>query len=190
MKPKILGLLVLTMVLGVCLCGPAMAIPTASLNLVGSPSAVGDLFEVEVWVDGDDIGLDLLGFGFDVSFDSIGIFDYTGYTIESGFDDDSFGPGNVAGSAFPGIAEDDVLLATLSFETLALGTDTLHVLGEYDGMFAGLFYELADPPGYDIEASLTISTESAPVPEPSTLLLIGSSLLCLAAMGRRFSRSA
>ena len=66
---------------------PVQALPTVSLNLLDSDILVSESFDVEVWADGDGIGLDLLAFGFDVSIDGSS-FSYGGYTIESGFNDD------------------------------------------------------------------------------------------------------
>lgn len=172
---------------GLMMAGRAMALPMVNLVLVDGPSAMGDTFEVQVWADGDTIGLDLLAFGFDVSFDGGSMFEYLGYELASGFDDWSMGYGNVTADIFPGISADDVLLATLSFSTLALGTDTLNVLGIYDGMFTGLYYSLPgwELAGYDIDASLTITAEEVPVPEPASLILLTGGLLGCAGMNRK-----
>lgn len=121
-----------------------MTIPTASLNLLDSNIEIGETFDVEVWVDGDSITEALLAFGFDVSIDDGSYFSYDGYVIESGFDDASnpLNLNNVAGSVFTGITDDDVLLATLSFTAFVAGTDTLNILGLYDGFFPDCFMKI------------------------------------------------
>lgn len=184
MKRTFTGLF-LIIFLGFFMITPVTATPIAQLNLLNTPVDVGDTFQLEVWANGDEIGLDLVSFGFDVSFGVEGIYSYEGFTLGSGFDDDSFGDGNVAGSAFPGIMEDNYLLATLSFKTLSIGTDTINVIGLYDGGFSGLYYELPDLSltGYDINVSRVVETGAAPVPEPTTLLLVGAGLVGIA--GRR-----
>lgn len=169
---------------------PAQALPTVSLNLMDTDIYVGESFDVQVLVDGDNINLELLSFGFDVNTTD-SLFAYDGYEIETGFDDDSpWVPPAVAGSAFPGIADDDVLLNTLSFTALDAGTGSLHVSGLTDNLFYGLAYEL-DPiiPGwYDIDASLDItinSTPGVPVTEPATMFLTGAGLAVLAGFKRK-----
>ena len=185
MKRKIFIGILFSVLMGFIMVVPAMAVPMVNLNLVHSPVNVRDLFNVEVWSDGDGIGEELLAFGFDVSMDVGSFFSYDGYLLGSGFDDDSFGLNNVAGSAFPGLPADDVLLATLSFTALAEGTDTLTVEGIFDGMFSGLYYEIT---GADIYDNLDITVKGTPIPEPSTMLLFGTFLIGLAGFRRKFGR--
>ena len=182
MKRKFVFLIFSTLFIGLAtITVPAMAdsIPEASLSLLNTPGDVGDAFKVEVFANGNKIGLGLLAFGFDVSFDKGGIFDYAGYALEPEFLDTSLGPNNVSGMALSAISDEKVLLATLDFTTLAAGTDTLRVKGLYDGMFSGLYYESAGPDltGYDIDRSLTVKAGSPPVPEPASVLLVGTGLI-------------
>lgn len=178
MKTRHLKILAGTLLLVGITSLKAQATPTVSLNLLDSEIYVGDNFDVQVWVDGDDIGLELLSFGFDIDiFDSA--FFYDGYTVETGFDDDSdWVDPQIAGSAFPGIADDEWLLATLSFTAIETGTGSLQISGITDQLFYGLAYEI-DPitlGWYDINASLDITINSStpsPVPEPTTMLLFG-----------------
>ncbi|NOR69534.1 MAG: PEP-CTERM sorting domain-containing protein [Methylomarinum sp.] len=154
------------------------------LNILDGNIEVGETFDIEVWVDGEGIGEDLLTFGFDViSPDTI--FSYTGYTIGTGFDDfsDPFNPFNVSGDAFPGIADNDVLLATLTFSANNFGIDSLSVEGANDGFFYGLFYEFSDG---DISASTNILINpSSTVPEPGSFALMTIGLAGLLRGSRR-----
>ena len=160
---------------------PAQAIPTVNLNLVDNNIYIGERFDVQVWVDGDDIGLDLLSFAFDVST-SDSTFIYDSYAVGTGFDDDSpWVPPEIAGSAFPAITDNNCLLATLSFTAIAAGTGSVETLGMTDNMFYGLAYEI-DPfttGWYDINDSLDVTINSSPVspiPEPATMLLFGTGM--------------
>lgn len=171
----------------------AAPIPSISLNLLNSDIYVGDSFDVQVLVDGDGIALDLLSFGFDVNTTG-GVFSYDSYMIESGFDDDSmFIPPEVAGSAFPAIANDDVLLATLSFMAIDPGTGALQVLGLTDFLFFGLAYEInaIDIGWYDIDTTLNLDIKSVPntkVPAPSAVFLFGSGLAGLIGFNRKLRK--
>ena len=153
-----------------------------SLNVLDNHIEVGEHFGVEVWVDNEGLSEELLAFGFDVDTSGNHI-SYLGYAIGSGFDDFS-NPSNfnnVSGDAFPGIADNDVLLATLSFSADSVGVDSLALDGLYDGLFYGLFYEVS---GFDLSASTNISVLQRSVPAPGTMLLTGFACLVLCALGR------
>jgi len=167
---------------------PVMAIPTISLTLDDPLIEVGDLFNVRVLSDADGIGEELLAFGFDVSASGGSVFSYDGYLLGPRFDDESFGPGNVTASAFPGILDDDVLLATLSFAALAEGTDRLTVQGIFDGMFSGLYYEFTVADVYGM-LDITVAGTTVPVPEPTSMVLLGSGLLGLAGFKRKLRKN-
>lgn len=189
-----LNIFFLAAILGVVITPPAMAIPTTNLNLLNTPNTVGDTFNVQVWADGDSMGMDLLSFGFDITFDIGGIFSYSGYTLGTEFVSDSIEGIDIAASTFPAISDNNVLLATLSFSVIAFGTETIRILGLYDGLFSGLYYELTNGElgGYDINSSLSLTVESepqpSPVPEPSSMLLLGIGIVSLSAIRLRLEK--
>lgn len=189
-----LNIFLLSVILGLAITVPAMAIPTASLNLLNTPNDVGDTFNVEIWADGDDTGFGLLFFGFDVTFDIGGIFSYSGYTLGEEFVSDSIEGIDIAASTFPAISDNNVLLANLSFSVIDFGTETIRILGLYDGLFSGLYYELTNGElgGYDINSSLSLTVESepqpSPVPEPSSMLLLGIGIVSLSAIRLRLEK--
>jgi hypothetical protein len=154
--------------------GPASAV-MIDLDVLDTDIMAGETFSVEVLVNGQGIGEDLLAFGFDVK-PTGGSISYLGYTIASGFTDfsDPFNPANVSGAAFPGVSDDDVLLATLAFNADAAGSDVVSIEGLFDGLFYGLIYEIT---GEDILAAADINvSETVAMPEPYTLALMGIGL--------------
>ena len=187
MKMKINTVFPLTAVLFFFAVTAVQAIPTVSIELMDSDIIVGESFDAQIWVDGDNLGEELLAFGFDVSMDTGLFFSYDSYTIESGFDDDSWGANNVAGSSFPGISDNNVLLATLSFTASAVGNDSMSVSGPFDGMFSGLYYDFS---GFSLESRLNITVNDGsgtdPIPEPATMLLFGTGLAGL--IGNRWRK--
>jgi len=79
---------------------PVHADPIVSLGLSDIDISVGESFYVDVWADSDGIGINTypyyysLSFSFDISTTDFG---YNGYTIASGFNDNSSGGNSIAG---------------------------------------------------------------------------------------------
>jgi hypothetical protein len=173
---------------------PVQAVPIVGLSSINNDVQVGEQFDVQVFADSTNIGLDLLSFGFGV-ITTGNVFTYDNYVVGPGFDDDSpFVPPEVAGSAFPGISDNNVLLATLSFTAIDVGTGSLQVLGLTDNLFLGLAYEVnpISTGWYDIDASQSITIGSASinsVPEPSTIILILSGMIAVVGFKRAVNNS-
>ncbi len=130
-----------------CLLGAAtLCLPAAAQALVMAlnPSShvvnPGNSFTVQVTAsqvfDGLDPADEVLSFGFDVTLSDPAVAAFTGATVAAAFDDDSSSlPGaDVAGSAFPGLTEGPMLLATLTFQA-----------GEPGVVELGIAAELSDP---------------------------------------------
>jgi hypothetical protein len=167
----------------------AFAISTVSIQPPVSTVDVGSLLDVIVDISSVT---DLYAFQFDIGFDPavLSAIDVTeGPFLPSG-GSTFFLPGtidNIGGSisftadsligAIPGVSGDGTL-ATLSFQALALGTSPVDLSNVIllDSSFADISYNTAG-------ASVNV------VPEPGTLILLGSGLLSALALKKRFKKS-
>ncbi len=158
-----------------------------SVELVGpiSDIFVGDTFDVIVvandveYIDSTLGCMDrLLSFGFDLNYNMTS-FAFNGATIGSLFFDDSslLLATDVAGSAFPGVSGDDILLASLSFASLTVGTFSLGITSSSSDLNEGLTTLLG--PKIDMTQNLDIEVSGAPIPEPSTMILMCLGLVCM-----------
>jgi hypothetical protein len=157
------------------------------VTLAPSPATVapGETFTVEVIAsqlfDGLDPTDELLAFGFDVTVSNPSAVSLTGAAVGAGFDDDSalLPDTDVAGSAFPGLTADPIVLATLSFQAGEPGVVQLGIASTPSDLNEGLRYFLAGQQPLAGSVAVTV------VPEPSMALLLGSGAALLIAVGTR-----
>lgn len=157
-----------------------------SLQLTGpsSPVTVGSFFDI--YVDVTDLGDDVLGFDLNVT-PGEGL-RYDDFNVGAGFDkaDDPFG--DIAGMALDPVTTSR--LAVLHFQALSVGSHDIKVDSGDDGDLLLILLAIPDDPwsqDYDIEEKVIRVEVINTVPEPSTLLLLGSALLGLPVV-RRFRK--
>ncbi|MEZ5570986.1 MAG: PEP-CTERM sorting domain-containing protein [Halioglobus sp.] len=160
------------------LASQARAIPVISLSPSSSTLGFNQAFTVDVLLSGIEATDPLIAFGFDVG-STIGL-SYNGAVVASPFLDDSvfFSSTDVAGSTFPAVFGNGILLSTLALTTGAsAGPQVVSIFtSQADfGLSEGIF-TLANL--YDVQATAAIEVvRGSAVPLPSTLLLLSLALL-------------
>ena len=174
----------------------ANATPMVRLKQSATDIFVGQDVTINVFVDGvnefDSFGFpdEVLSFGFDLDYDSTE-FSLTTAVVELPFLDDSasFQDTDVAGSVFPGISGDDILLASLTFSALDEGDNlnigiVSNILDANEGLGTWIYDGLLTDK-IDMTSAVTVNVSAASAPEPSTMLLFGIGLLGFSGVARK-----
>ena len=156
--------------------------------LSDSNITVGETFEIEIWArDASVLGDEVLAFGFDTYNSDSSVLSMLSFSVGPLFNDDSalFANTEVAGSAFPGLVDNDILLATISYAALSVGGATVGILSDLMDLNEGLIYFMQA--SQDITTLLDITVSPVGVPEPSSVFLWVLGLAGIFYVNRRIS---
>ena len=199
MKKK---LFLLSMVFVVCVSVSAVqaAIVSIDLNSLSGPSvSLGDQIDIQVLLTTDTA---LLGGGLDFSYTAglVNLFNFaTGTAVDPSLviPPNTSTPGQVLNyefSNFSGIAGSSQLLATMTFDTTAVGTAVFNPFVDsasaglgLDGAYTGGWFDNNLSPITDfVDFTVTgTSVEITAVPIPGSILLLGAGLMGLVGVKRR-----
>jgi hypothetical protein len=162
--------------------------PIVRLDLPSATILHQDTFALNLFVDLNGSDFEIFAFGFDL------IFDPSQFTpgpaiVATPFEDLSnlWSGTDVAGSAFPGVGGDDILLAVLTFKALLPGNFSIGILSDLNDPFEGLRIWPDNNGPIDLTSSVSVTV--SPVLEPATLTLLAAGLASLAAWRRRTGKA-
>ena len=186
-KKLVLKLSVLLMLFSIMTAGQANAL-SIDLEISDTDINIGENFSIDVWVnDASVFGDEIIAFGFDITNSNNSVVNTIDWSVAIPFDDDSgfFPSTDVAGSIFPGLIDDSILLATLNFSALDEGNVTLGIFSDLGDFNEGLVYLWQGNQDITSTLDITISSAPAPIPEPSTILLVSCGLIGMVGLRKK-----